>query len=82
MTEERIRKGTELIHKLKELEEERKLWEKGVFIHKLFLTTMPNSDSNLLFINSKYVNFTKLKQDTLDNINRLIKETQKEFDSL
>lgn len=40
-------------------------------------------DQNSLYrVRCAYVDFDKLKEDTLANINRMIEETQKEFEKL
>lgn len=84
MTEEKVKKGAELIYKLEKLKDNRKLWEKAVRVQRISLTHKYEYTalSDIFDIYSSYVNFDKLKEDTLANIDRLIKETQREFDNL
>ena len=84
MTEEKIKKGAELLYKLEKLKDNRKLWEKAVKIQRISLTYKYEhiTLSDVFDIYSSYVDFDKLKEDTLANIDRLIKETQREFDNL
>ena len=84
MTEEKIKKGAELLYKLEKLKDNRKLWEKAVRVQRISLTYKYEyiTPSDVFDIYSSYVNFDKLKEDTLANIDRLIKETQREFDNL
>ena len=84
MTEEKIKKGAELLYKLEKLKDNRKLWEKAVRVQRISLTHKYEylTLSDVFDIYSSYVDFDKLKKDTLANIDRLIEETQKEFDNL
>jgi hypothetical protein len=84
MTEEKIKKGAELLYKLEKLKDNRKLWEKAVRVQRISLTHKYEyiTPSDIFDIYSSYVDFDKLKEDTLANIDRLIKETQREFDNL
>lgn len=84
MTEEKIKKGAELLYKLEKLKDNRKLWEKAVKVQRISLTYKYEhiTSSDVFDIYSSYVDFDKLKEDTLANIDRLIKETQREFDNL
>ena len=84
MTEEKIKKEAELLYKLEKLKDNRKLWEKAVKVQRISLTYKYEhiTLSDVFDIYSFYVDFDKLKEDTLANIDRLIKETQREFDNL
>lgn len=84
MTEDKINKGTELLCRLKNLREDRKVWEKAVRLHNITLTAKYEciDKNDVYFVRSNYINFEKLKEDTLANIDRMIEETQKEFDKL
>lgn len=84
MTEDKINKGTELLYRLKNLREDRKVWEKAVRLHNITLTAKYKyiDKNDVYFVRSSYINFEKLKEDTLANIDRMIEEIQKEFDKL
>ena len=84
MTEDKINKGTELLYRLKNLREDRKVWEKAVRLHNITLTAKYEyiDKNDVYFVRSSYINFEKLKEDTLANIDRMIEEIQKEFDKL
>lgn len=84
MTEEKVKKGTELLHRLNNLKEDRKVWEKCVILHNIALADKYEyiDTNNIYYVRCNYVNFNKLKEDTLANIDRMIKEIQEEFDRL
>lgn len=84
MTEEQVKKGKELLARLEKLKDNRKLWEKGVKLHRIHLSDKYDyiDISNVFEVSSSFVDFDKLKEDTLANIDRLIQETQREFDNL
>lgn len=84
MTEEKINKGTELLSKLRSLKEDRKIWENGATLQCLTMSDKYDhiDQSSLHRARCAYVDFAKLREDTLANIDRMIKEIQKEFDKL
>lgn len=84
MTEEQVKKGKELLARLEKLKDNRKLWERAVQLHRMSLTHKYDyiQPSDVFDVYSHYVDFDKLKEDTLANIDRLIQETQREFDNL
>lgn len=84
MTEEQVKKGKELLAKLEKLKDNRKLWERAVQLYRMSLTHKYEyiQPSDVFDVYSHYVDFDKLKEDTLANIDRLIQETQREFDNL
>lgn len=84
MTEEKVNKGTELLHTLKILKENRKIWEKGATLQEMVISDKYDyiDKNNLYKVQCAYVNFDKLKKDTLANIDRMIEETQNEFRKL
>ena len=84
MTEDKIHKGTELLHKLKNLKEDREIWRKGATLQRIVISDKYDyiNDDDLYIVRSGYVGFKKLKEDTLANIDKMIEETQKEFDNL
>ena len=84
MTEEKIKKGTELLQKLHNLKEERRIWKGGVTLQRMAISDKWDyiSESDIYRVRCAYVDFDKLKEDTLANIDRMMEKTQKEFDSL
>lgn len=84
MTEEQVKKGKELLAELEKLKDNRKLWESAVQAWRVSLTHKYDyiDASSIFDVACSYIDFDKLKKDTLANIDRLIKETQKEFDNL
>lgn len=84
MTEEKINKGKELLQKLHNLKEDRKIWENGVTLWSVSISDKYDyiDTSNVYRVRCGYVDFEKLKEDTLANINKMIEETQREFDNL
>lgn len=84
MTEEKINKGKELLQKLHNLKEDRKIWEKGVILWSIAVSDKYDyiDQSNAYRVRRGYIDFEKLKKDTLANIDKMIEETQREFDNL
>lgn len=84
MTEEKVKKGVELLERLKRLNEEKKLWEKGVGIHNIILSNKYEyiSKDDVYNVRGSLIDFDKLKSDTLANIDKMIKDAQKELDKL
>nr|DAF16302.1 MAG TPA: hypothetical protein [Crassvirales sp.] len=84
MTEEQVKKGKELLAKLEKLKDNKKLWESAVQAWRVALTYKYDyvDASSIFDVTSSYIDFDKLKKDTLANIDRLIQETQREFDNL
>lgn len=58
--------------------------EKCVILHNIVLAGKYEyiNTNNIYYVRCNYVNFNKLKEDTLANIDRMIKEIQEEFDRL
>lgn len=84
MTEEQVKKGKELLARLEKLKDNKKLWERAVQLYRMSVTHKYEyiQLSDVFDVYSHYVDFDKLKEDTLANIDRLIQETQREFDNL
>lgn len=84
MTEEKVKKGVELLERLKGLNEEKELWEKGVGIHNIILSKKYEyiSKDDVYNVRGSLIDFDKLKSDTLANIDKMIKDAQKELDKL
>lgn len=84
MTEEKIKKGTELLQKLHNLKEERRIWKGGVTLQRIAISDKYDyiSESDIYRVRCAYVDFDKLKGDTLANIDKMIEKIQKEFNKL
>lgn len=78
MTEEKIKRGEELIKKLNHLKDQRRRWEIAVRFFRVEV-----SDSiKVLSVESTFINFNELKLLVLAKIDRRIEEVQKQFDNL
>lgn len=84
MTEEKIKKGVELLERLKKLNEEKKLWEKGCTLQSLRISDKyDHIDRDSVYsARVTFINFDKLQSDTLANINEMIVKVQEEFNKL
>lgn len=84
MTEEKIKKGVELLERLKKLNEEKKLWEKGCTLQSLRISDKYDyiDENSIYSTRVAFVNFDKLQSDTLTNINKMIVKVQEELDKL
>lgn len=84
MTEEKINKGKELLKRLHDLKEDKGMWERGVTLWSIAVSDKYDyiDSSSAYRVRRAYIDFEKLKEDTLANIDKMIEETQREFDNL
>jgi hypothetical protein len=82
MTEEKVKKGEELLKKLSYLKDQRQRWEKGEKIFRLEVYTTTNYGRDVISIDDSFINFNEVKLLAIAKINKRIDEVQKEFDEL
>lgn len=84
MTEEKVRKGEELLKRLSYLKDQKQRWEKGEkFLHPE-VCTIGNYGKvqSSMSIDDSFINFDEIKLLAIARINKRINEVQKEFDEL
>lgn len=82
MTEEKVKKGEELLKKLSYLKDQRQRWEKGEKIFHLEVYTTTNYGRDVISIDDSFINFNEVKLLAIAKINKRIDEVQREFDEL
>lgn len=82
MTIEKLKKGAEILDKIKHLRDEKAMWEQSTYIKDLNIARNLEDRTILCVVDTFIINFKRLKDDTLNTINKRIKEYQEEFDSL
>lgn len=82
MTEEKVKKGEELLKKLSYLKDQRQRWEKGEKIFRLEVYTTTNYGRDVISIDDSFINFNEVKLPAIAKINKRIDEVQREFDEL
>lgn len=84
MTEEKIKKGEELLKKIAWLEDQKVRWEVGQEIRCLEVCDRDNYGhvGRVLQVSKDFVDFQDLKLLAIARIERRLKEVQEEFDKL
>lgn len=84
MTEEKIRKGEELLKRLSHLKDQKQRWEEGEkFLHPGVCTIGDHGKvQSSMSIDDSFINFDEIKLLAIAKINKRINEVQKEFDEL
>lgn len=84
MTEEKVKKGEELLKSLDKLKDQRKMWEEGMRFCKVELadTKEYSSRQSTFRIDSSFINFDEVKLLIIAKIDKRISEVQEEFDRL
>ena len=84
MTEEKVRKGEELLKKLSYLKDQKQRWERGEkFLHPEVCTIGDYGKvQSSMSIDDSFINFDEIKLLAIARINKRISEVQKEFDEL
>jgi hypothetical protein len=84
MTEEKVRKGEELLKRLSYLKDQKQRWEKGEkFLHPEVCTIGEYGKvQSSMSIDDSFINFDEIKLLAVAKINKRINEVQKEFDEL
>ena len=84
MTEEKVKKGEELLKMLDKLKDQRKMWEEGMRFYevKLVNTKEYSREQSVFKIDSSFINFDEVKLLAIAKINKRISEVQEEFDRL
>lgn len=82
MTIEKIKEGIEILNKIKHLECEKAKWEQSTYVEEISAAKNLEDRTIHCQIDTTFINFKKLKEDSLNMINDRIKECQEEFDNL
>lgn len=84
MTEEKIRKGEELLKRLSHLRDQKQRWEMGDKFFRLEVCTIGDYGKiqSTMSIEESFINFDEVKLLAIAKINKRISEIQKEFDEL
>lgn len=84
MTEDKVKRGEELLKKIAWLEDQKIRWEVGQEIRCLEVCNRDNYGhvGRVLQVANDFVNFQDLKLLALARIERRLKEVQTEFDNL
>lgn len=84
MTEEKVRKGEELLKRLSYLKDQKQKWEKGEkFLHPEVCTIGDYGKvQSSMSIDDSFISFDEIKLLAIAKINKRINEVQKEFDEL
>lgn len=82
MTIEKLKKGAEILNMIKKLEQEKVKWENSNYIKDVSVSNNLKDRTAYFILDISFINFKRLKDDTLNTINKRIKEYQEEFDIL
>ena len=82
MTIEKIKRGAEILNMIKKLEQEKTKWENSNYIRDISISKNLKDRTAYFILDVTFINFKRLKNDTLNTINKRIKEYQEEFDNL
>lgn len=84
MTEEKIKKGRELLERLNKLKDQKSRWERGVcfFIVEISDSIRYNGAQHTYSVDDSFINFDEVKLLAIAKLNRRISEVQEEFDEL
>lgn len=82
MTIEKIKRGAEILNMIKKLEQEKTKWENSNCIRDISISKNIKDRTAYFILDVSFINFKKLKEDSLNIINKRIKTYQEEFDSL
>lgn len=82
MTIEKIKRGAEILNMIKKLEQEKVKWENSNYIRDISISNNLKDRTVYFILDVTFINFKRLKEDTLNTINKRIKEYQEEFDNL
>ena len=82
MTIEKIKRGAEILNMIKKLEQEKTKWENSNYIRDISISNNLKDRTAYFILDVTFINFKRLKNDTLNTINKRIKTYQEEFDNL
>ena len=84
MTEEKIKKGEELLKEKRWLESQWDKWDMAQRIYRLEICSIGEYDkvNRVLEVDGCFINFEDLKMLAMSRIERRLKEVQEEFDKL
>lgn len=81
MTEEKIKKGKELLERLNRLKDQKSRWERGVCFFRVEIADSMNYN-RAQSVDYSFINFDEVKLLTIAKLDRRISEVQEEFDEL
>ena len=82
MTIEKTKRGAEILNMIKRLEQEKTKWENSNYIRDISISNNLKDRTAYFILDVTFIDFKRLKNDTLNTINKRIKEYQEEFDNL
>lgn len=80
MTEEKIKKGKELLERLNKLKDQKSRWERGVCFFRVEIADFMTQHT--CSVDDSFINFDEVKLLAIARLNRRISEVQEEFDEL
>lgn len=84
MTEEKVKKGEELLKHLSKLKDQKSRWEKAECFFRLEVADRKeyNGRQNTFSVDDSFINFEEIKLLAIAKISRRIEQVQREFDEL
>lgn len=84
MTEEKIKKGKELLERLNKLKDQKSRWERGVYFFRVEIagSMKYNGAQYTCSVDDSFINFDEVKLLAIAKLDRRISEVQEEFDEL
>ena len=84
MTEEKIKKGKELLERLSKLKDQKSRWERGVCFFRVEIADSMkyNGAQHTCSVDDSSINFDEVKLLAIAKLDRRISEVQEEFDEL
>lgn len=84
MTEEKVKKGKELLERLNKFKDQKSRWERGVcfFIVEISDSIRYNGAQHTYSVDDSFIDFDEVKLLAIARLNRRISEVQEEFDEL
>ena len=81
MTEEKIKKGKELLERLNKLKDQKSRWERGVCFFRVEIADSMKYNG-ARSVDDSFINFDEVKLLAIAKLDRRISEVQEEFDEL
>lgn len=84
MTEEKVKKGEELLKKISYLKDQKQRWERGEKFHHLEVCCIGEYGKVVspCSVDESFINFEEIKLLAIARIDKRINEVQREFDKL
>lgn len=81
MTEEKIKKGRELLERLNKLKDQKSRWERGMCFFRVEIADSMKPQ-HTCSVDDLFINFDEVKLLAIAKLDRRISEVQEEFDEL